>query len=121
MRDGEEGRAVGVMAQYVASHGDYIREGIKTALGGGPLAPITQGAANAEPARSHAGVTKDEVLRILRASKGRIANAVRSIPDDQLDIEGSTPAGPRSAAGRVERGLIGNLKQHQRPMEAGIA
>jgi hypothetical protein len=45
---------------------------------------------------------------------------VRSIPDDQLDIERSTPAGPMSAAARVERVLIGHLKQHQGSIEGAI-
>jgi hypothetical protein len=120
MNDEDEGRPVGVIAHHVATNGDYITERIQTMLAGGPLAPINQRAVNAEHARSHSGVTKDEVLRLLRASKGRIANAVRSIPDDQLDIERSTPAGPMSAAARVERVLIGHLKQHQGSIEAAI-
>ena len=121
INDEDEGRPVGVIAHHVATNGDYITERIQTMLAGGPLAPINQRAVNAEHARSHAEVTKDEVLRLLRASKGRIANAVRAIPDDQLDIERSTPAGPMSAAQRVERVLIGHLKQHQGSIEEAIA
>ena len=120
INDEDEGRPVGVIAHHVATNGDYITERIQTMLAGGPLAPVNQRAVNAEHARSHSGVTKDEVLRLLGASKGRIANAVRSIPDDQLDIERSTPAGPMSAAQRVERVLIGHLKQHQGSIEGAI-
>jgi DinB superfamily len=120
INDEDEGRPVGVIAHHVATNGDYITERIQTMLAGGPLAPVNQRAVNAEHARSHAGVTRDEVLRLLRASKGRIASAVRSIPDDQLDIERSTPAGPMSAAQRVERVLIGHLKQHQGSIEGAI-
>jgi hypothetical protein len=120
INDEDEGRPVAVIAHPVATNGDYITERIQTMLAGGPLAPINQREVNAEHARSHAGVTKDEVLRLLRASKGRIANAVRSIPDDQLDIERNTPVGPMSAAQRVERVLIGHLKQHQGSIEAAI-
>jgi hypothetical protein len=120
INDEDEGRPVGVIAHHVATNGDYITERIQTMLAGGPLAPVNQRAVNAEHARSHSGVTKDEVLRLLRASKGRIANAVRSIPDDQLDIERSTPAGPMSAAQRVERVLIGHLKQHQGSIEGAL-
>jgi DinB superfamily len=121
INDEDEGRPVGVIAHHVATNGDYITERIQTMLAGGPLAPVNQRAVNAEHARSHAGVTRDEVLRLLLASKPRIANAVRSIPDDQLDIQRSTPAGPMSAAQRVERVLIGHLKQHQGSIEAAIA
>jgi hypothetical protein len=120
INDEDEGRPVGVIAHHVATNGDYITARIQTMLAGGPLAPVNQREVNAEHARSHGGVTRDEVLRLLRASKGRIASAVRSIPDDQLDIERSTPAGPMSAAARVERVLIGHLKMHQGSIEAAI-
>jgi len=99
MNDEDEGRPVGVIAHHVATNGDYITERIQTMLAGGPLAPVNQRAVNAEHARSHSGVTKDEVLRLLRLARVAIANAVRSIPDDQLDIERSTPVGPMSGRG----------------------
>jgi hypothetical protein len=121
MNDEDEGRPVGVIAHHVATNGDYITERIQTMLAGGPLAPVNQRAVNAEHARSHAGVTKDEVLRLMRASRARIAGAVRAIPDDQLDIQRSTPAGPMSAAERVEKVLIGHMKQHQGSIEAAIS
>jgi hypothetical protein len=121
INDEDEGRPVGIIAHHVATNGDWIMERIQTMLAGGPLAPVNTRAINAEHARNHAGVTKDEVLRLLRASKPRIANAVRSIPDNQLDIERSTPAGPMSAAQRVERVLIGHMKQHRGSIEAAIA
>ena len=41
-------------------------------------------------------------------------------PDDQLDIQRSTPAGPMSAAERVEKVLIGHMKQHQGSIESAI-
>jgi hypothetical protein len=78
-------------------------------------------AINSEHAREHADVTKDEVLRLLRSSKPRIAEAVRAIPDNQLDIQRDTPAGPMSAAQRVERVLIGHMQQHQGSIQAAIA
>jgi DinB family protein len=116
----DEGRPLGVIAHHVATNGDWITERIQTMLAGGPLAPVNQREVNAEHARSNAGVTKDEVLRLMRASRARIANAVRAIPDDQLDIQRSTPAGPMSAAERVEKVLIGHMKQHQGSIEAAI-
>jgi len=63
---------------------------------------------------------RDEVLRLLRASRNRIADAVRAIPDNQLDIQRETPVGPMSAAQRVEKVLIGHMKQHQGSIEAAI-
>ena len=117
----DENRPVGVIAHHVATNGDWIMQRIQTMLAGGPLAPVNQRQVNAEQARAHANATKDEVLRLLRASRSRIADAVRSIPDNQLDIQRETPAGPMSAAQRVERVLIGHMKQHQGSIEAAIA
>jgi DinB superfamily len=121
INDEDEGRPLGVIAHHVATNGDWITERIQTMLAGGPLAPVNQREINSEHARTNANVTKDEVLRLMRASKARIANAVRAIPDGQLDIQRSTPAGPMSAAERVEKVLIGHMKQHQGSIEAAIA
>jgi len=120
INDEDEGRAVGVIAHHVATNGDWIMQRIQTMLAGGPLAPVNQREVNAEHSRAHANVTKDEVLRLMRASKSRIAEAVRAIPDNQLDIQRETPAGPMSAAQRVERVLIGHMKQHQGSIEGAI-
>jgi hypothetical protein len=116
--DEDEGRRVGVIAHHVATNGDWIVQRIQTMLAGGPLAPVNQREINAEHARNNAGVTKDDVLRLLRASRSRIADAVRAIPDNQLDVQRDTPVGPMSAAQRVERVLIGHMKQHQGSIEA---
>jgi hypothetical protein len=116
----DEGRRVGVIAHHVATNGDWIVQRIQTMLAGGPLAPVNQREINAEHARNNAGVTRDEVLRLLRASRSRIADAVRAIPDNQLDIQRETPVGPMSAAQRVEKVLIGHMKQHQGSIEAAI-
>ena len=121
MNDEDEGRAVGVIAHHVATNGDWIMQRIQTMLAGGPLSPVNMRVINSEHAREHADVTKDEVLRLLRASKPRIADAVRAIPDNQLDIQRDTPAGPMSAAQRVERVLIGHMQQHQGSIQAAIA
>jgi hypothetical protein len=118
--DEDEDRPVGVIAHHVATNGDWIMERIRTMLAGGPLAPINQRQINAEQARTHANATKDEVLRLMRASRPRIGDAVRAIPDNQLDVERETPAGPMSAAQRVDRVLIGHLKQHQGSIEKAI-
>jgi hypothetical protein len=116
----DENRLVGVIAHHVATNGDWIMQRIQTMLAGGPLAPVNMREINAEQARTNANVSKGDVLRLLQASKQRIANAVRSIPDNQLDIQRETPAGPMSAAQRVERVLIGHMKQHQGSIEAAI-
>lgn len=116
----DEGRQIGVIAYHVATNGDWILQRIQTMLAGGPLAPVNMRDINAKEATTHATVKKDEVLRLLRASRSRIADAVRAIPDNQLDVQRETPAGPMSAAQRVERVLIGHMKQHQGSIEAAI-
>ena len=119
--DEDEGRRVGIIAHHVATNGDWIVQRIQTMLAGGPLAPVNQREINAEHARNNAGVTRAEVLRLMRASRSRIADAVRAIPDNQLDIQRETPVGPMSAAQRVERVLIGHMNQHKGSIEAAIA
>jgi len=119
--DEDEGRPLGVIAHHVATNGDWIMQRIQTMLAGGPLSPVNMRVINSEHAREHADVTKDEVLRLLRASKPRIAEAVRAIPDNQLEVQRDTPAGPMSAAQRVERVLIGHMQQHQGSIQAAIA
>ncbi|GAC1476591.1 MAG: hypothetical protein PVS3B2_20030 [Candidatus Dormibacteraceae bacterium] len=121
LNDEDEGRPVGVIAHHVATNGDWIMQRIQTMLAGGPLSPVNMRVINSEHAREHADVTKDEVLRLLRASRSRIADAVRAIPDNQLDVQRDTPAGPMSAAQRVERVLIGHMQQHQGSIEGAIA
>ena len=118
--DEDEGRPLGVIAHHVATNGDWIMQRIQTMLAGGPLSPVNMRVINSEHAREHADVTKDEVLRLLRASKPRIAEAVRAIPDSQLDIQRDTPAGPMSAAQRVERVLIGHMEQHEGSIKAAV-
>lgn len=116
----DENRPVGVIAHHVATNGDWIMQRIQTMLAGGPLAPVNMREINAEQARTNANVSKEDVLRLMRASKPRIGNAVRAIPDNQVDVQRETPAGPMSAAQRVERVLIGHMKQHQGSIEAAI-
>ena len=119
--DEDEGRPLGVIAHHVATNGDWIMQRIQTMLAGGPLSPVNMRVINSEHAREHAEVTKGEVLRLLRASKARIADAVRAIPDNQLDVQRDTPVGPMSAALRVENVLIGHMKQHQGSIQGAIA
>lgn len=121
INDEDEGRSVGVIAHHAAINGDWIMGRIRTMLDGRPLAAIDIRAINAEHAAKHADASKAEVLQILRETKPRVAEAVRSIPDDQLDIPRQTPVGPMSAAQRIERVLIGHMKGHQGSIEATIA
>ena len=118
----DEGRTVGVIAHHVAESGNFIIDRIQRMVRGETLPPPGDfRASNAEHAVEHASVTKEEVLSSLRESKPRIAGAVRAIPDDQLDVSRDTPAGPMSVAFRLERVLIGHIKQHQGSIEAAIA
>jgi hypothetical protein len=116
----DEGRPVGVIAHHVAINGDFIIGRIQGMLAGLPLTAVDFKAVNHQHAEKNATVTKNEVLRALRESKPRLAAAVRAIPDSQLDQLRDTPVGPMSAAQRIERVLIGHMKQHQGSIEAAI-
>ncbi|HEY8642347.1 MAG TPA: DinB family protein [Candidatus Dormibacteraeota bacterium] len=118
----DEGRSVGVIAHHVAVSGDFIIDRVQRMARGESLPPAGDFTKlNAEHASEHGSVTRDEVLRVLRESKPRIAEAVRAIPEDQLDVSRDTPAGPMSVAFRLERVLIGHLKMHQGSIEAALA
>jgi len=122
INDEDEGRTLGVIAHHVASLGPFILERIQLMAAGRFLPPVGDfRELNARHAAENAGVTRDEVLKILRETRGPIAAAVRAIPDDQLDQQRETPAGPMSVAQRLERVLIGHLKMHQGSIEAALA
>ena len=117
----DEGRTVGVIAHHVAESGPFIIDRITKMSRGEKLAPPGNFKdLNAAHASEHRDCSREEVLQILRESKPRIAAAVRAIPDDQLDQERETPAGPMSVAQRLERVLIGHIKMHQGSIEAAV-
>jgi hypothetical protein len=118
----DERRTVGVIAHHAAESGPFIMDRITKMSRGEKLAPPGNFKdVNATHAAEHRECTREEVLQILRESKPRIAAAVRAIPDDQLDQERETPAGPMSVAQRLERVLIGHLKMHQGSIEAALS
>ena len=122
VNDEDEQRTVGVIAHHVATSGPFILERIQLMAAGTLLPPVGNfRELNARHAAENAGVTRDEVLRVLRETRDPIATAVRGIPDDQLDQQRETPVGPMSVAQRLERVLIGHLKMHQGSIEAAVA
>jgi DinB family protein len=122
VNDEDERRTVGVIAHHVATSAPFILERIQLMAAGKLLSPVGDfRELNAMHAAENAGVTRDEVLSVLRETKRPIAAAVRAIPDDQLDQQRETPVGPMSVAQRLERVLIGHLKMHQGSIEATLA
>lgn len=118
--DEDEQRSVGVIAHHVAINTPWIMDRIQRMLEGRPLPPADFQQLNAQHAAEHSGVSREEVLRLLREQKGVVAEAIRAIPDDQLDQSRDTPAGPMSVAQRLERVLIGHMRMHQGSIEAAI-
>lgn len=122
VNDEDEERSVGVIAHHVATSAPFILERIQLMADGKLLPPVGDfRELNARHAAENAGVTREEVLSVLRDTTGPIAAAVRGIPDDQLDKQRETPVGPMSVAQRLERVLIGHLKMHQGSIEAALA
>lgn len=121
VNDEDERRTLGVIAHHVAVNGPWIMDRIEGMLMGRKLTPVDFTAINAEHATEHAHVSRDEVLGVLRETLPRIVAAVRAIPDDQLDQSRDTPVRPMSIAQRLERVLVGHLKEHQGSIEATIA
>ena len=119
LNDEDEQRSVRVIA-HVAVNTPWIMERIEAMLEGRPLQAVDIGVLNARHAAAHGGVTRAEVLELLREQQPVIAAAVRAIPDEQLDQSRETPGGLMSVAQRLERVLIGHMKLHQGSIEATI-
>ena len=120
INDVDESRTVGVIAHHVASSEQFIIDRIYLMLDEKPMPPVDFTESNAQHAAKKSGVTRDEVVALLRANEVGIAPRVRAIPDDKLDVEHQTPAGPATVAQRLERVLIGHLKMHQGSIEAAL-
>jgi len=121
LNDEDEGRTVGVIAHHAADSEQVILDRIYALLEGRPPKPFDFKAVNAAHAASHAQVTRDEVIKLLRDNRDRITEAVSAIPDEELDRMRDTPVGPMSIAQRLERVMIGHLKQHQGSIQAAIS
>ncbi len=119
--DEDEDRPVAVIAHHVALSGDWIMKRIEAILRDEPTPPVDFKVINAEHAIKHAHVTKGEVLTNLRESRQRIADAVRAIPDEKLDLERKLPSGVMTVEQRIERVLIGHIRSHQGSIEATIS
>ncbi len=110
-----------VIAHHVAVSGDWIMKRIEAILHDQPTPPVDFKVINAEHAIKHATVTKEEVLAHLRESGGRIADLVRAIPDEKLDLERQLPSGVMTVQQRIERVLIGHIQSHQGSIKATIS
>ena len=121
LNDEDESREVGIIALHVADSEVFIMQRIDQMVEGKPLRPVNFRDSNAKQAADHAGVTRDEVLTMLRANHESIPPRVRAIPDEELDVEHETPAGPATVAQRLERVLIGHMNVHRGSIEAAIS
>ena len=121
INDEDERRSVGVIAHHVAANEEFILDRIYLMLEGKPLQPMDFHDINARHAAERSGVTRDEVLALLRANEDRIPARVRSIPDDALDVVHETPAGPATIAQRLDRVLIGHMQMHRGSIEAAVS
>lgn len=121
INDVDESRPVGVIAHHVASSEQFIIDRIYLMLEQKPMPRVDFTESNAKHAAQKSGVTREEVVALLRANQERIPPRVRAIPDDALDVEHQTPAGPATVAQRLERVLIGHMKMHQGSIEAALS
>ncbi|HSP10473.1 MAG TPA: DinB family protein [Candidatus Dormibacteraeota bacterium] len=121
MNDEDEGRPVGVIADHVAQTQPFIVERIQSVLAGEIPRSVDFRVINARHAAEHADVKQTDVVARLRENKLPIADAVRSIPDSQLDTMFETPVGNISIAQRLERVLIGHIKTHAGSIKAAIS
>ena len=121
INDTDENRTLGVIAHHVASSEQFIIDRIYLMLEGRPMPQVDFTESNARHAAQKSDVTREEVVALLRANEDQIPPRIRAIPDDELDVEHQTPAGPATVAQRLERVLIGHLKMHQGSIEAALS
>jgi hypothetical protein len=121
INDEDEARPLGVIAHHVAVNEQVIMGRIQALLGDAPLPPLNIKERNAKHAFEYADTTKAEVLSVLRESGTQIAQDLRTIADDLLDLERELPSGKMTVQQRIERVLIGHITGHQGSIEATIA
>src|SRR5262245_18882938 len=81
-------RTVGVIVHHVATMYPLEIELAQVVAGGGPITDVTWDVVagiNATHATTHAGVTKEEALRLLAENGAAAAAAIRALTDEQLD------------------------------------
>lgn len=83
-----DGRKIGVVVHHVASMYPIEIQVAQTVAGGKPVEGLTVDVVNtinAEHAKQHEGVTKEEALDLLRRNSAMAAAAVRAFTDEDLD------------------------------------
>ena len=120
INDEDERRSVGVIAHHVAANEEFILDRIYLMYEGKPLPKMDFHEINARHGMDHAGVTRDEVLSLLRVNEERLSPRIRAIPDDALDLMHETPVGPATIAQRLERVLIGHMQTHRGSIESAL-
>lgn len=121
VNDEDESRPVGVIAHHVAETQPWIMSRIRAILEDKPTPPVDFRVVNAAHAAEHAGATRADVLAMLRENLRQIASEVRAIPDSMLDKERQLATGTMTVQQRLERVLIGHMKNHQASIEATVA
>jgi hypothetical protein len=120
INDEDEARPLGVIAHHVAVNQDVIMGRIQQVLHDEPTAPVDFKQVNARHANEYADTTKAEVLSLLRNSGQKIAQDLRAIPDEKLDMARELPSGKMTVEQRIERVLIGHIQGHQGSIETTI-
>ena len=83
-----DGRKVGVVVHHVASMYPLEMQLAQTLAAGKPIEGVTWDAVhqiNAEHARKHETVSKEDALALLRLNSAAAASAIRALSDEELD------------------------------------
>src|SRR6267378_181072 len=93
INDEDEARPLGVIAHHVAVNEEVIMGRIQAVLRDAPTPPVNFTEINAKHANEYADTTKAEVVSLLRDSGRQIAQDLRAIPDEKLDMARQLPSG----------------------------
>jgi hypothetical protein len=84
----KDGRKIGVVVHHVASMYPLEMQLAQTLAAGKPIEGVTWDAVhqiNAEHARKHETVSKEDALALLRLNSAAAASAIRALSDEELD------------------------------------
>ena len=121
INDEDEARPLGIIAHHVAVNQKVIMGRIQLVLHDQPTPPVDFKQVNAKHANEYADTTKAQVVSLMRESGRQIAQDLRAIPDEKLDMVRELPSGKMTVQDRIERVLIGHMDSHRGSIEATIA
>lgn len=112
----EEGWPAGVAAHHAAGSTGPLLNFVQAAANGQPMPEITSdqlNAINAQHAKDFAGVSREDVVKVINEQAPSASAYIRGLSDEQLDKVAQTPfGGPMSTEQIIRNVMIGHIQTH---------